>query len=70
MPALTRSIPTAHGRSIAKHLPQLRAALEQQRTFRTEQLADLDAQTAGGSTITSDAGNEVTNALRAARPLL
>jgi DnaK suppressor protein len=64
--ALTRTISIAERQSIATHLPELRAALEEQRSFREEQLADLAATAASGSAIVMDnVHDEVADALRA-----
>jgi RNA polymerase-binding transcription factor DksA len=52
--------------SIAAHLPELRAALEEQRSFRQDQLADLAADAACGSATTAGGvHDEVADALRA-----
>ena len=65
MSAVTNRISTVPGRSIVAYLPQFRAALEQQRAFRAEQLAELAAQAArGASNISDDPRDEVTDVLR------
>lgn len=66
MTASTSTASTTYRPSIASHLTELRAALEEQRVFRAEQLAELAAQATDGSALTIDAArDEVTDALRA-----
>lgn len=51
---------------LTSHLPELRAALEEQRSFRVEQLAELaTAATARPAPATDAAGDPITVALRA-----
>jgi DnaK suppressor protein len=63
--AVTSAVDTAERQRIAAHLPELRAALEEQRSFREDQLADLFATAAGASaSMSHDVHGEVAVALR------
>lgn len=57
---------TAVPRVITRHLPELRAALEQQRRFRLDQLDELDAAAAVTPLTAGEPRTEVAFALRVA----
>lgn len=66
MTAVTSTVRIAERQSIATRLLELCAALEEQRSFRVDQLADLAATAAGGSAVVvDDVDDEVADALRA-----
>jgi RNA polymerase-binding transcription factor DksA len=50
---------------LTEHLPEFRAALEQQRRFRLEQLHELDEASAGASPAVDDVHDQVSEILRA-----
>lgn len=63
---MTAVASTVERPSIAAQLPELRAALEEQRSFRQGQLADLTATAASGpATTMGDVHDDVADALRA-----
>lgn len=64
---MTRTaVRTAHRRAdLSVHLPALRAALEQQRRFRIDQITELLADTAARSDAALDPRDEVARALYA-----
>jgi DnaK suppressor protein len=63
----TSTVRTSARRDILDHLPELRAALDQQRRFRIEQLTELAAVPAAGSAPAGDdPRDEVANALETA----
>jgi DnaK suppressor protein len=64
MTAFAVPIPAGIPGDLNSHLPQLRAALLQQRQFRVDQLSELVAREAGSSWAT-DAERDVSRALRA-----
>lgn len=56
---------TSAAEALAPHLPALRAALEEQRGFRTEQLAEVTGVgPEGGAAPVDDARFEITDAVR------
>ena len=66
MTATTRTVGNTNRQTIIDHLAELRAALEEQRTFRAEQLAELDADTAARpARAMGERHDEVTGVLRA-----
>jgi DnaK suppressor protein len=66
MTAVTDVTATERSSRVRIHLPRLRAALLEQRRFRTEQLEELSAWDAAGSALTgNDPRDEVTDTLRA-----
>jgi DnaK suppressor protein len=66
MTNLTSTGSTAYRPPIASHPTELRAALEEQRVFRVEQLTELAAEAARPPALSVyDARDEVTDALRA-----
>jgi RNA polymerase-binding transcription factor DksA len=59
----TRTVRTTAPRGIAKHLPELRTALEQQRRFRVDQLDDLAVEAASPRSTADEPRIQVTTAL-------
>jgi DnaK suppressor protein len=62
----TPTVPASTRRGITDHLPELRAALEQQRQFRMDQLNELAAELANSTTAADLPRGQVTAGLRAA----
>jgi RNA polymerase-binding transcription factor DksA len=61
-----RTVRTAAPRGITKHLPELRAALEQQRRFRVDQLDELAVEATNPTSIADEPRIQVAAALKMA----